>query len=172
LLSTNRILQGAIHASDFITTMSSDSEEEIALAASSIIIISKCRKRKRTRKVWTQNWLKQRPKFGVYDTLLREFRLESEADYFNFLRMSPNVFDHLLELVQTDITKQDTVMREAIPPYIKLAATLRYLVTGETFTSLQYLFRIHRTTIGKFIKEVCVALNDKLKDQIKVTFLL
>ena len=51
---------------------------------------------------------------------------------------------------------------------MKLAATLRYLTTGKTFTSLQYLFRIHRTTLGNFIFEVCNALNDKLRDQIQV----
>lgn len=45
-------------------------------------------------------------------------------------------------------------------------------MTGETFTSLQYIFRIHRTTIGQFIVEVCEAHYDKLKDQIQVIYTL
>lgn len=147
--------------------MSSDSEEEIVAAV--IIISEVSRKKSRKRKIWTKPWLKKRHQFGIYDTLLREFRIESEADYFNFLRISPTVFDHLLDLVKDELKKQNTFMRDAIPPHLKLAATLRYLVTGESFTSLQYLFRMHRTTIGQFIPDVCDTLCCKLKDEIQVT---
>ena len=73
--------------------MSSDSEDELVAAC---MIISACKKKKaKQRKLWTKPWLKKRKCFGVYDTLLREFRLESEADYFNFTRMSPEIFDSL-----------------------------------------------------------------------------
>lgn len=56
-----------------------------------------------------KKWLTKRKTFGVCDSLLSEaeLRLESEADYFNFLRMSPKVFDHLLDLTRDSITKQD-----------------------------------------------------------------
>ena len=148
--------------------MSSDSEDD--LVAASVIIIATCSKRKKRKKVWTKAWLKKRTKFGVYDTLLREFRLEEEDDYFNFLRMTPTTFDSLLHLVEDDIRKQDTVMRDAIPPHLKLAATLRYLCTGECYSSLQYLFRIHRTTLGKFIPIVCDNLYSKIKTKIQVSF--
>ena len=86
--------------------MTSDSEDEIVAA---IIIVKLCRKNLKSKAVWTKNWLRKRKTFGIYDCLLCEFRLESEADYFNFLRMNPQIFDHLLELVKDNI-KQDTMM--------------------------------------------------------------
>ena len=41
---------------------------------------------------------------------------------------------------------------------LKLAVTLRHLSTGETYTSLQYHWRVGRTTICKFVPQVCKAI--------------
>ena len=60
--------------------------------------------------------------------------------------------------------KQDTVLREAIPASMKLAATIRFLSTGSNYADLQHLFRIHKSTLSKFIPEVCEALYKQLKD--------
>ena len=78
--------------------------------------------------------------------------------------MNPENFDELLDLIKEKITKQDTQMRQAISPELKLAITLRYLATGNTFTDLAYYFRVHRSTISKFIPDVCDALYEGLKD--------
>lgn len=80
----------------------SDSEKENNVTAAAILIIESSGEKRGQKK-----WLRKQKTFGVYDSLLREFRLESKADYFNFLRMSPNVFNHLLDLVKGDITKED-----------------------------------------------------------------
>ena len=56
-------------------------------------------------------------------------------------------------------------MRMPIPAEEKLAITLRYLATGETFESLMYQFRVHRTTIAAFIPEVCKAIYETLKEE-------
>ena len=63
------------------------------------------------------------------------------------------------------IIKQTTNMRLPISPEEKLAITLRYLATGETFQSLVYQFRVHRATIVKFIPEVCKAIYNCLKHE-------
>ena len=107
--------------------------------------------------MWNKNWLQKRPSFEVYDTLLTEFRFREEEDYFNFLCMPPETFDNLLSLIKENITKQNTNMRDAIPPHLKLAATIRLLCSGETYTSLQYLFRIHRTTLSQFILQYIIS---------------
>ena len=47
-------------------------------------------------------------------------------------------------------------MRNAITPSEQFAVTLRFLATGETYTSLQYQFRINKGTlpliIPRFVK--------------------
>ena len=45
----------------------------------------------------------------------------------------------------------------------KPAVSLRFLATGESYESLQY--RIHRTTIGRFVPLVCKAIYSCLKEK-------
>ena len=56
-------------------------------------------------------------------------------------------------------------MRDALSPSIKLAATIRLLATGASYTDLQHLFRIHKSTLARIIPEVCSAIYENLKDQ-------
>jgi len=57
-------------------------------------------------------------------------------------------------------------MRKPISVEQKLAAiTIRYLAIRESFESLMYQFRVHETTISKFIPEVCKAIFESLKDE-------
>lgn len=56
-------------------------------------------------------------------------------------------------------------MREAITAGERLAVTLRFLATGETYQSLQYQFRISASTLTNLIPEVCKAIFHVLKDQ-------
>ena len=51
-------------------------------------------------------------------------------------------------------------MRKAICPKQRLALTLRFLATGESFHSLEYQFRISREAISYIIDEVCKAIVD------------
>ena len=50
-------------------------------------------------------------------------------------------FDMLLRLVEVDLREQDTVMREAISPYLKLAGTLRYMCTLKVYVHWWMLFK-------------------------------
>ena len=55
-------------------------------------------------------------------------------------------------------------MRQPIPPGERLAVTLRFLATGEKFSSLQYQFRISVPSLSVIIPEVCQAIFQVLKD--------
>lgn len=60
-------------------------------------------------------------------------------------------------------------MRKAIPIQERLAVTLRILTIGDSFVSLEYLFKISRKSISRIIPEVCKTIIDVLKDEIKVS---
>ena len=56
-------------------------------------------------------------------------------------------------------------MRQPIPAEERLAVTLRFLATGETFSSLQFQFRISVSSLSVIIPEVCRAIFNVLKDE-------
>ena len=53
-------------------------------------------------------------------------------------------------------------MRSPITAEEKLANTLSYLANGESLNSLKYEFRVHETTIGKYIVPLCEAIYNAL----------
>ena len=61
------------------------------------------------------------------------------------------------------ITKKTTMMRQPTDPAIKIAITLRFLATGESYGSLVYQFRVHSSTISKFIPVVCNKIYETFK---------
>ena len=78
--------------------------------------------------------------------------------------MIPEKFDDLLNLIECDTKKKSSIMGNPMPPNIKIVATLRFLLTGAIYAELQHTFRIHQSTISKFISEVCEAICTRLKD--------
>nr|XP_022910412.1 uncharacterized protein LOC111421479 [Onthophagus taurus] len=124
--------------------------------------------KRRKGRVWVKPWIGRRPTLGASAKLLPELAAEDSASYKNHLRMTKQNFDILLDCVTQRIIKMNTHMRDALTPQLKLEVTLRYLATGDSFASLQYLYRVPKCTISNFISEVCQAIYDALKD-IKVT---
>lgn len=102
------------------------------------------------------------------EKMFTEMLYEPSGEFENFSRMSLADFEFLLHKIGPRITKQDTDWRKAIPAKVRLAITLRFLATGDSYRSLHYLFKISSQVICKIIPEVCVAINEALKDQIKV----
>ena len=70
--------------------------------------------------------------------------------------------------ISPKIAKQNTRWRDSIPAKVRLAVTLRFLATGDSYRSLHYLFKISSQIISEIIPDVCLALNEALKDLIKV----
>ena len=119
----------------------------------------------REKKVWVRKW---RSTHGGSALLLKELYAEDPAEYRASLRMSPELFDTLHDLIANSIQRSDTLMRDAIPSRIKLEVTLSCLATGNSYRNLQHLFRISKAAISKFIPEVCDSIYLKLGDHIKV----
>lgn len=118
--------------------------------------------KKKQKRTWTRRWLLRR-KRGCYSQLLRELADEDPPSYKNWLRMEQQTFNSLVCLLKPSLQRQDTVMREAIPVGERLAITLRYLATGHTFRSLEYVFRVSRHSISRIVIETCEALYNALQ---------
>ena len=115
------------------------------------------RKRKR-RTIWVRKWLARRPNLGQYARLVQELQQEDKRGFRNFLRFDYGVFQEILQRIEGRIKKQDTNYRKAISPGMKLAITLRYLASGESYHSLMYGFRVAHNTISLLIPQVCEAI--------------
>lgn len=76
----------------------------------------------------------------------------------NYTRFTPQTFIEISNRIEPIISKQDTNMRRSLEPGFKLAVTLRYLATGDSYMSLKYAFRCGHNTISLFIPEVCRAI--------------
>ncbi|XP_034040603.1 putative nuclease HARBI1 [Thalassophryne amazonica] len=127
--------------------------------------ITPTRKRK-ARTVWVRDWLTRRHHFGHYDQLLTELHKEDPKGYKNYLRVPPDLFQEMVEKLTPHLEKKVTFMREPLDVGLKLATTLRFLSTGNSYTSLQHSFRVDLTTICKFLPEVCKAIIEVYKDKV------
>ncbi|XP_065370802.1 uncharacterized protein LOC135962831 [Calliphora vicina] len=90
---------------------------------------------------------------------------DDDSDFRNFTRINLLKFEELLKMVHNRIKKSDTVMRVAIAPRVKLCITLRYIATGDSYKSLEFLSRVSRNTIGVFVPEVLEAIYESLQDK-------
>ena len=115
------------------------------------------RKRK-SQNPWVMPWILQREERGCYRTLLDKFITTDIPGYRNFTRMQPAFFDLIEETITPHLRKSITNFRKPLEVGLKVAVTLRQLSTGESYTSLQYQWRVGRTTICKFVPQVCKAI--------------
>lgn len=124
-------------------------------------------RRRRRRRWWKTQLYKKRAGSELMIDLKSQ---ELSRQYKNFTRMSPIDFEYLITLVGPKVGKHDTPMRAAISVQDRLALTVRFLATGDSYTSLQYIFRISKQSISLIVKEVCLAIIEALKENIRVSF--
>lgn len=138
--------------------------DEVSFACAAYILIDALLDNyKRPRRWWTHRMYRERNNLLF---LLKNQQISGH--YKNFTRITPSDFEYLMNSIGPKIERKNTAFREALSVQDRLAVTLRYLATGDSFTSLQYLFRISKQAISSIIPEVCQALIQALKEQIKV----
>ncbi|XP_064116594.1 uncharacterized protein LOC135222437 [Macrobrachium nipponense] len=72
----------------------------------------------------------------------------------------------MVERLTPILKKKDTKMRLAQEVGLKLAVTLRYLASGNDYTSLQYSFKVSKSSICQFIPLVCQAIINTYKPEV------
>ena len=91
---------------------------------------------------------------GAYHNIMAGLYATNIPGFTNFMRMTPEFFEMIKTRLEPRLARQATNYRGVGE---KLALTIRYLATGESYTSLSCQFRVGRSTISKFLPEVCRA---------------
>ena len=86
---------------------------------------------------------------------MAELRLENPAAFKNFVRVEQQMFQELLHVIGPRITKNNTWYRQSIYPGLRLAITLRYLDTRDSYRTLMYEFWVPHNTIGGIVRDIC-----------------
>ena len=145
--------------------MEIEDKNDILVACSAVIVACAAKKKRKRRRMWAKPWLLLRDTKSAYNMILQEFRLGDRDSFRNFLRMNTETFDELMRLVYPALQKSQTRFPKPLSVEERLACTLRFLATGETYTSLQYQFRISKSAISIFVPEVCQVIYTVLKDK-------
>jgi hypothetical protein len=121
----------------------------LQLAAASYVYIHYILKKKRKERRWWQRQLYTRREVYSGLSLLADLNFQSVRGlYKNVTRMSPSEFEFLTNLIGENISKNDTAFRKAISVQERLALTLRFLASGDSYVSLQYPFKICKQAIS------------------------
>ena len=137
----------------------------IQIAQSEVDEVCVPKKRRKPRSCWTRQWLANRPRFGQYEQLMTELR-ETDPDGFKaFQRLTPELWNEVYEKVAPRIERQTTVMREPISAGHRLAITLRFLATGDSYMTQMFGFRVADNTVSGIVPDTCNALYEVLADE-------
>ncbi|KAJ6642669.1 Protein ALP1-like [Pseudolycoriella hygida] len=86
--------------------------------------------KKRKRRWGVHSINQMRKELGHFENLVQEMMIYDHDKFFNYTRMSPAIFDHLL----------------------------KYLATGDSLKSMHYIFRVGASTAFSIVNETCKTL--------------
>ncbi|XP_016656399.1 protein ANTAGONIST OF LIKE HETEROCHROMATIN PROTEIN 1-like [Acyrthosiphon pisum] len=151
--------------------MNRNYEYEKALWRRKMIIICAMRlqlaKRNSKKRWYVRPIFQERRNLGHHTLLVEEYKLNNSAKFYNFMRMSSSNFEDLLSMVGLLVYRIPT-RPDVLSPGEILSATIRYLASGDSMSSIMYAFRIGESTVSIIVRECCLAIWKVLK--IKVLF--
>ena len=139
--------------------------EELALVQE---ILKVPQNQRQPRSVWMRPYLERRLEKGHYDNLMQELALECPELFRNYTRVHKTLFDEIVERVTPYIRKQLTYFRAPLEPGLKVAITLRFLATGNSYKTLGYAFRVAHNTISLLVPETCRAIVAAYRDELNL----
>ncbi|XP_063220563.1 uncharacterized protein LOC134537203 [Bacillus rossius redtenbacheri] len=138
----------------------SKASRRILLSENSVL---KAKLLNRNHRAWIHDYNVQRTTDGEFVRVYKELRNHSDK-FYNYLRMSKELFDLLFFKVQKFLHHVTTNFRETISAEQRLVITCRYLASGESFSSLALRFKMGKTTIAEIVHDTCRVIWDILKD--------
>ncbi|XP_050311476.1 uncharacterized protein LOC126747037 [Anthonomus grandis grandis] len=96
---------------------------------------------------------------GCFEILIKRHLNIKDAKFRKYCRLNKTQFRFVLSLIQNEIQpkKQGSITAEE-----KLFLTLRFLATGETYASLEFMYRISASYISRIIQQVLRSLRNNL----------
>ena len=84
--------------------------------------------------------------------------------YFNFPRMSYQIYQGILKRAEHRIKPKKPKYIKSLTAGIELTMTLRYLALGNSYHSLIYGFLVAHNTISKIIRQICDTILVEFSD--------
>nr|XP_034192159.1 uncharacterized protein LOC117609659 [Osmia lignaria] len=131
---------------------------DVTIASAAYIIMNTIIKRKRRRtnqdKRWWISQMYKNRATSSGEKVIRDLQIEASGHFKNFVRMSSEDFEFLINAIGPKIQKNYTRFRKAeMTVKERLSITLRFLATGDSYTSLQYLFKVSKQLISKIVPD-------------------
>ncbi|XP_064100819.1 uncharacterized protein LOC135211441 [Macrobrachium nipponense] len=125
----------------------------------------KAKKQRRRRRCWMWPYLQRREENGYCDNLMRELAIETPGMYRNFMGITVNFFNEIVERVTLYIGKTLTFWRRPILPGLRVAI-ISFLTTGDSYKSLSFQFRVAHNTISSIVPGTCRAIVAAFGDEV------
>ena len=118
----------------------------------------------------TRKWIRRRKERGYFTNIIQELIVEDRHGFREIFRMVVGDFEFILSKISDLISPKERLGgTRPIESDERLALTLRYLATGESFQSLSFQYRISMSAISHIVKGCCKAVVERLTpDFIKV----
>ncbi|XP_069618150.1 uncharacterized protein [Ranitomeya imitator] len=112
--------------------------------------------------MWVHPIINEREEKGHFHVLYQDLRSYPEK-FIQFCRLTIQAFDRLLIILTPQLSYEDTCMRRSISAEERLLITLRFLATGESYTSLHLQFKVGKSTISQIVRCTCAVIWQKLQ---------
>ena len=114
----------------------------------------------------TRSWIKRRRDRGYFNNIIRELRIEDRFGFREMFRMDVIDFEYVLGKISDIISPKERLGgTDPIRSVERLALTLRFLITCETFQSLSFQFRISVNVVSYIVKSCCKAIFERMASE-------
>lgn len=110
----------------------------------------------------TNDIFEHRLQEGSYEILVNRHLMDNDTLFMNYFRLSPYLFQKILEIIRNDIENIGR-KKSRITAEQKLCVALRFLISGNSQSSMKFDTRISQERISQILKEVFFVISKNLR---------